>query len=98
MVDSFELSNVFRQVLTDIAASDFAKVELLIVNRQEPPVSAEPAPGRMSRYLRLLRDRDRRRLILFSLYQRLDQRWREVPDPVELVDSTDILSHFQRLD
>ena len=35
MPDDFEIPKVYRKVLMDIKASDFANLELVIVNRQE---------------------------------------------------------------
>lgn len=98
MVDDFVIAGVFRQVLTDIQASDFANLELVIVNRQPPSLAkAEPA-SKTSRYLRLLRERDRRRLLLYTLYQNVDKRRRMHPDPLDPVDTSDILGTCQRVD
>jgi hypothetical protein len=97
MVDGFEILSAFRQVLTDIQASDFARLELVIVNRQPSPPQA-PAAGRLSRYMRALANPDRRRLLLYTLYQRLDERRMASPNPLEMVDCTDILSICPRLD
>jgi hypothetical protein len=97
LADGFELPAAFRKVLTDIAASDFAHLELVVINRQAqlPP---EPTPGRFSRYLRLLRENKRRRHLLYALFQKLDQRGLEKPDPLEDIDCTDILGNCERLD
>ncbi len=97
LADGFEFPRAFRRVLTDIAASDFAQLELVVINQQAqlPP---EPTPGRFSRYLRLLRESKRRRHLLYALFEKLDQRGLETPDPLESVDCTDILGNCARLD
>ena len=97
MVDGFETLRAFRQVLTDIQASDFARLEVVVVNRQPPP-AAPPSAGTLSRFLRVLLTSERRRLLLYTLYQKFDQRRIEHPDPLELVDCTDIFDHCRRLD
>jgi hypothetical protein len=97
LVDGFELSRAFHRVLMDIKASDFAQLELVIVNRQ-PQLPPKPARGRLSRYLSLLRDGDRRRLILYALFQKYDQRQQEEPNPREAVDCSDILGSCPRLE
>lgn len=97
MVDGFEISRAFRQVLLDIKTSDFANLELVIVNCQAQ-LLPKVTPGRFSRYLHLLRDRNRRHLLLYALFQKFDQRHLEDPSPLELTDCTDILSSCQRLD
>src|SRR5437879_5963766 len=91
MVDGFETLRAFRQVLTDIQSSDFARLEVVVVNCQPPPAAPSSA-GRLSRYLKVLLNSERRRLLLYTLYQKFDQRHMQHPDPLELVDCTDILS------
>ena len=97
LVDSLELSKAFRNVLVDIESSDFARVELVILNRQ-PQLHPGPAGGRLARYLRLLRNSDFRRFFLYAVYQKLDQRHAHFPDPLEAVDCADILGNHPRLD
>jgi hypothetical protein len=97
MVDGFAIEKAFRTVLMDIKGSDFANLELVIVNRQTqlfPTGAAE----RLSRYLCHLQDRDRRRTFLYSLFQKFDQNQLEDPNPLEVVDCTDILGNCDRLD
>jgi methionine aminopeptidase type I len=55
MVDGLEILKVFRKVLMDIKASDFARLELVIVNQQTQPLP-KASSGRLSRYLRVLQD------------------------------------------
>ena len=97
MVDGVETLRAFRQVLADIQASDFARLELVVVNRQ-PAAPPAPATGRLGRYLRVLRDSNRRRLALYALYQKFDQRHMHQPDPLEMVDCSDLLGGCPRLD
>ncbi len=98
MVDDFVLAKVFRQVLMDIQASNFANLELVIVNQQAPAASkAEPA-GKLARYSRLLRERDQRKRLLYTIYQNVDQRRLVDPNPLDPVDASDILGTCQRLD
>src|ERR1700691_1086281 len=97
MVDNFEIEQAFRKVLMDIKASDFANLELVILNRQVR-LPRKAVAGRFSRYLRPLQGRDSRRVLLFSLFQKFDQGQREDPDPLEVVDCTDILGSCKRLD
>jgi hypothetical protein len=97
MVDDFEIPKVYRKVLMDIKASDFANLELVIVNRQEQ-LHPKSAAGRLSRYLRLFKDRDRRRVLLYRLFEKLDHRQLEETNPLEVVDCTDILGNCKQLD
>lgn len=89
MIDGFQIPSVFRRVLTDITASNFANLELVIVNR-EPP-----SPVGSSRW-RLLRGR--RRSILYEFFQKYNRRQAKNPNPLEAVDCTDILGPCPRLD
>jgi len=99
MIDEFEISSAFRQVLTDIKASDFAKLELVIVNRPPQPLPPARAAGKLSRYLRLLRDPERRPFLLYALFQKFDQRHLgDDPNPLENVDCADLLGACPRLD
>ena len=98
MIDGFRISKAFRKILTDIKASDFAHLELVIVNQQAqaPP---KPAAGRLSRYLHLLQDGNRRRFLFYTLFQKFDQCQLETdPNPLEVIDCTDILGSCPRLD
>jgi hypothetical protein len=97
MVDDFKISKAFRKVMIDIKASDFANLELVIVNRQEQ-LLPNPAADGLSRYLSHLQDRDRRRVLLYALFQKFDQRQLADPDPLDVVDCTDILGNSKRLD
>ncbi|MBV8906994.1 MAG: hypothetical protein JOZ22_25420, partial [Acidobacteriia bacterium] len=98
MIDSFLLGRVFRQVIEDIEASDFANVELLIKNAES---QARPAAsgGRLSRYIKLLRDPDRRRVLLYATFQKIDRKnLAGLQNPLEEVDCSDILSNYPLLE
>jgi len=97
LVDRFRITKAARQVLLDVQASDFARLELVVVNRQ-PPAAPAPSESRLSRRMRLLRESRFRRLLLYSLYNKLDKRYVQHPDPLEEVDSADILGGIPRLD
>jgi hypothetical protein len=97
MVDDLAIEKAFRRVLMDIKESDFANLELVIVNQQAQFLPTAPA-GRFSRYLYYLQDRDRRRTLLYSLFQKFDQSQLEDANPLELVDCTDLLGGCERLD
>ena len=91
-----DLSRSFRQVLEDIQASNFARLELVVVNRDPQLVSPERPKG-ISRYLRLLSNPHRKNL-LYKLYHKFDQRHAGHPDPLETVDCSDLLGSCARLD
>jgi hypothetical protein len=98
MIDSFLLGRVFRQVIQDIQASDFAKVELVIKNAESQPATLS-AGNRLSRYIRLLRDRDRRRILLYARFQKFDRgRLLDSNNPLEDVDCSDILGNRRLLE
>ena len=98
LVDGLELLRVFRQVLTNIAACDFARLELVVVNQQPASVPTVGTASKLTKYLRVLRDSQRRSHILYTLYDKADQKHRLQPDPLELVDCADLLASLPRLD
>jgi hypothetical protein len=97
MVDGFELCSAFRSVLMDIQSCDFARLELVVVNC-EGSAAVPPAGNKLSRYLRVLKDPELRRSILYGLYSKFDQRHAKAPNPLESVDCADILGNCPRLD
>jgi hypothetical protein len=96
LVDAWELPTAFRRVLTDIESSDFARLELVVFNCQ-PPGAPAPKPA-ISRYLRSLLDPERRRLLLYGLYSKFDQRHVRSPNPLGSVNCADILGSCPRMD
>lgn len=98
MIDSFMLGRVFRQVIEDIRASDFANLELVIKNAESQPAPAAVG-GRFSRYLKLLRDPDRRRVLSYATFQKFDRRrLQESLNPLEEVDCSDIFRNCPLLE
>ncbi|HTU43543.1 MAG TPA: hypothetical protein VMF91_00675 [Bryobacteraceae bacterium] len=98
MIDDFVLAKFCRQILTDILASDFAGLDLVILNRQPEAPSPAPAPGKFSRYARLLKDPGRRRLILYHAFRKFDERLHRDRNPLEPVDCRDLLENRPRLE
>jgi hypothetical protein len=79
LVDSLLQPAWVEPILDQIQRSDFARLELVILNR-EKRAPAAPAPGpRLHRLLRVLAEPRRRRGLLYGLYARLDRR-RCAPD------------------
>src|SRR5213596_2694714 len=91
LLDSFQLSRAFRQVLTDICSSNFARLELAVVHRQSPAAAAA-STSQLGRYVRALFDPKRRRQILYSLYSKFDRRNILEPYALESVDCSDLLA------
>ena len=96
MVDSFQLAAPFREVLTDIGKSDFARLELVIVNQAAKQPSASTS-DRLSKWQRL-RNPAHRRSMVFDRFARYDRRREYRPRATEAVDCTDILGSCARLD
>lgn len=94
MVDGFHLPAAFRKVLTDIDKSDFANLELVIVNQAATQTSAS---DRLSKWQRL-RNPTHRRSIVFDSFQRYDRRREYEPRATKAVDCSDILGLCARLD
>src|SRR5882757_2752688 len=76
LLDSAELPSCFAEVVDHILQSNFASLELLIFNAEEQNKAAEPRPKRslLRKVIDLLRDSQRRKLLLYGLYQRWDRR------------------------
>ena len=87
------------KIIQDIQASNFARVECLIVRK--PAVVSAPAPPVNSSPLMSLRhvsDPQLRKRLLYQLYLRLDQRMKPTNDPVANVDSRDLLSGIETIE
>lgn len=89
LLDSAELPACFAETIEHIQQSNFARLELLVFNAEEEKKSSEN-PQKQSFFRRaigLLRNSQRRERILYTLYQRWDNR-NIVPstDPHALVD------------
>ena len=89
LLDSATLPACFAEVVDHILQSNFARLELLVFTAEEREKAAEPATQRslFTKAIDLLRNRQRRRTLLFDLYERWDRR-NIVPseDPNALVD------------
>src|SRR5690348_627661 len=97
LIDGFKLSRAFRQVLIDIQSSNFARLEVVVLNCQ-PSSPAAASKGRFSRYLRLLLNSGSRQTLLYSTYLKWDQRNSQHSQPLEEVDVTDVLGNIPPLD
>lgn len=87
LVDSKELPRCFSEVVDHILQSDFARLALLIVNNEQR--AAQPKRAMLRQAWNLIVSRQRRRLLLFHLYQRWDRRHVDpATDPNVLVDCT----------
>ena len=98
LLDSNRLPACFSEVVDHILHSDFARLELLIFNEAQKAADAGAPPKRsvLRKAWNLLRSSERRRLLLFHLYQRWDHR-HIVPstDPDAEVDCT---ARFDKLE
>src|ERR1039458_1758997 len=76
LLDSAELPSCFAEVVDHILQSNFAHLELLVFNAEEQKKAAEPPPKRslLRKVIDLLRNSQRRQMLLFGLYQRWDRR------------------------
>lgn len=91
LLDSKGLPRCFSEVVDHILQSDFARLELLIFNEAQRAADAVTQPRRsvLQKAWNLMLSSQRRRLLLFHLYQQWDQR-HIVPstDPDAEVDCT----------
>lgn len=97
LADGLRLSRVFRQVLTDIQASNFARLELVVFNGEPAPPSPRSS-SKLYRYSRFLSNSGLRKRLLFTAYRKWDERNVQRPNPVEEIDSTDLFGELPRLD
>ncbi|MGA2038488.1 MAG: hypothetical protein ABSH42_04360 [Bryobacteraceae bacterium] len=76
LLDSVQLPSCFAEVVDHILQSDFARLELLVLNAEEQKRAAAPPPQRalFRKVSDLLRSRQRRQRLLFELYERWDRR------------------------
>jgi hypothetical protein len=80
LVDSFLQPAWVERILDDVERCDFARIELVVLNR-DGRVAGPPAPGPGLRGLRrALAEPRRRSRILYGLYTRLDQAYGAPPD------------------
>src|ERR1700686_4300333 len=97
LIDSAKLPSCFAEVVDNILQSDFACLELLVLNAAEQEKATVPVPKRslFRKVIDLLLNNQRRRTFLFDLYQRWDRR-NIVPteDPHAVVDCSARLEHM----
>src|SRR5579859_5325067 len=98
LLDSKTLPRCFSEVTDHIQQSNFARVELLILNAEESASEPDTRPKRslVRRAWNLMLSGQRRRRLLFGLYQRWDRR-HIVPstDPDAEVDCT---AQFEKIE
>ena len=96
---SEELYSFSAKIIEDIQASNFARVELLIVKKTPAETrAAEKKTSPAARFLRRISDAKLRRHLLYDLYLRLDARMKPADDPLALVDVRNLLSGIERLE
>ena len=98
LLDSAELSCWIAEIVNQIMKCNFAQLELLVFNAEERNRAAEPPPrrSRFRKGIELLRDNQRRRRLLFDLYERWDrQNSVRSKDPFLLVDCSALLAHVE---
>ncbi len=94
-----EISAFAASIIEDIKASNFARIELLVVKNSAPSAApARPPDSPVLRLLRRLSNRKLRKHLLYDLYLRLDKRMKPANDPVARVDCKDLLSGVDTLD
>jgi hypothetical protein len=97
LLDSTCLPRCFAEVVDHILRCNFARLELLVFNAEEPPPQPAPRRSLPGRIITLLRDPRRRKAILFSLYQRYDRRNEGPSDPNALVDCSARLASVESI-
>jgi len=98
LLDTAVLPKCFAEIVDHILESNFARLELLVYNADARPKAADepPARSRLRKVLDTLRNSKRRKLLLFTLYERFDsRRIHSSDDPLALVDYS---ARFENLD
>jgi hypothetical protein len=96
MVDGLRANRYARQIMLDIVGSNFASLVCVIEN--SPPERESAKPALWKRVVRTFTDHDRRRSLLYRAYLRwIDAPYRRDPDPIEVVDCSDLLEHLPRI-
>jgi hypothetical protein len=89
----------FARIIGDINASNFAKIEFLVIKQT---TSGNSAPGRpqslVLTLLRQLSDAKLRKRLLYDLYLRLDARMNPGNDPLALVDCRSLLAGIETIE
>jgi hypothetical protein len=89
LIDSEKLPRCFSEAVDHILQSDFARLDLLIVNNEQVDSNPQRRRSVPRKAWDLIVSRQHRRLLLFSLYQRWDrQNLDPATDPEALEDCT----------
>ena len=92
MLDSWTLPAWAASIVDQIQNSNFARIEMVILNAAEQPAPANPAPLPV-RAWRILTDKKRRGQFLYGLYFKWDSQRASIPnDPQRPVDCSARLS------
>ena len=101
LLDSLEeISAFFAKVVQDIKASNFARIELLILRKtatEKPRPEKRPNSGAVS-LLRRISDPKLRSHLLYDFYRRLDARVKPAKDPLARVDCRSLFSGIETLE
>lgn len=94
LLDSFTVAACFARVLDDIQNSEFANLELLILNGNSPIWKSQVGPhSKLRTLLRVVSNKKQRSTLLYTIYQKLDAHsLRPEVDPLAPVDCTTRLS------
>jgi len=96
LLDSIDrISAFFARNIEDIQASNFAKIELLILKKSPDSKSLAPPKRGLSRYLS---DSNARKHLFWNLYQRFDARGKSANDPLAVVDGKKMLAGIKTLE
>jgi hypothetical protein len=98
LLDSAKLPRCFAEVVDHILQSDFAQLELLVFNAETQLHASQPRPARPAarKLIEALVDRKRRPKLLYSLYERWDQRHIDpADDPLAWVDCSARFAHIE---
>ena len=100
LLDSLRLQGCFAEIVRHIQSSNFARVELVVLNSEASNgAKATTAPRSFStKLMELLRDERRRKTLLFEVYQRWDRgNVDPATDPHAAVDCSEHLHGVEKL-
>lgn len=99
-MDSLHLPHCFAEVVDHIQASNFARIELLVLNAGSQETATKGLSGRpplVRRIFNTLTDPARRKGLAYRLYQRVDAKLGDIApvDPLEEVDCSERLEGIE---
>jgi hypothetical protein len=98
MIDGTSVNRFARQILVDILASNFASISCVIENRGDADAPPRPRASLVRRVADTFLDGEKRRRLFYRAYMRwIDARYRLTPDPVEMVDCSDLVPDVPRV-